>query len=349
MAMESVVPFMGMVILQVAQIGEMVTGKDAMLDGMTNFTFVFYFNALSFLILITSLFFFRKWTHLPALTFALVWRCVVFGLLGFAIQITGYKGIQYASPTLASSMLNLIPGFTFILTIIFRLEKAEIRSSSARAKIIGTLVSVLGAFIVTLYNGPRILKSTSSLNATQKLTQSQDWVIGGLLLAMTSVFASLFVIAQALILKKHTSKLVVSLFYSSTIAILSAILSLIIDKDLSAWSLQSNVRIMAVVYTGLFGATFQVTISSWCMQRTGPLFVVMFQPLGIVISSIVGVMFLGDAFYLGSLVGSVVIIVGVYTVIWGISEERKISEAKSISSPLLQDNSKFEDTTLLGP
>ena len=54
---------------------------------------------------------------------------------------------------------------------------------------------------------------------------------------------------QALILKKHTSKLVVSLFYSSTIAILSAILSLMIDKDLSAWSLQSNIRIMAVVYT----------------------------------------------------------------------------------------------------
>ena len=53
--------------------------------------------------------------------------------------------------------------------------------------------------------------------------------------------------------------------------------------------------------------------------------------------------------FLCSLVGSVVIIVGVYTVIWGISEERKIAEAKSISSPLLQDNSKFEDTTLLGP
>ena len=80
-----------------------------------------------------------------------------------------------------------------------RLEKAEIRSSSGRAKMIGTLISVLGAFIVTLYKGLRILKSTSSLDATQKLTQSQDWVIGGLLLAMTSVFASLFVIAQVMI------------------------------------------------------------------------------------------------------------------------------------------------------
>ncbi|KAL8158001.1 hypothetical protein AgCh_002636 [Apium graveolens] len=53
---------------------------------------------------------------------------------------------------------------------------------------------------------------------------------------------------KALILEKHTSKLVVSLFYSSTIAILSALLSLIVEKDLSSWSLQSNVRIMAVIY-----------------------------------------------------------------------------------------------------
>ncbi|KAK1365781.1 Drug/metabolite transporter [Heracleum sosnowskyi] len=345
----SVLPFTGMVIVQVAMVGQMVTGKQAMLDGMTNFTFVFYFNALSFLILLFSLFLFPKSNNLPPLTYALVWRCILFGILGFATQITGYTGIQYASATLASSMLNLIPGFTFILTIIFRLEKADFRSSSAQAKLIGTVVSILGAFIVTLYEGPRILKNTSSQNSTENLTQSQDWILGGLLLAMTSLFASLFIIAQALILKKHTSKLVVSLFYSSTIAILSALLSLMVEKDFSSWSLQSNIRIMAVIYAGLFGASFQVTVSSWCMQRTGPLFVVMFHPLGIIISSIIGVTFLGDAFYLGSLVGSIVIIFGVYTVIWGIAKERKVVEATSITSPLLQDNPNVEDTTLLAP
>lgn len=347
--MESVLPSLGLVIVQVAIVGQMVTGKEAMLDGMTNFTFVFYFNALSFLVLIFSLLFSRKSNNLPPLTYAVAWRCILFGILGFATQITGYTGIQYASPTLASSMLNLIPAFTFIFSIVFRLEKADFRSSSAQAKLIGTVVSILGAFIVTLYEGPRILKNTSSLNSTHNLTQSQDWILGGLLLAMTSVLASLFIIAQALILKKQTSKLVISLFYSSTIAILSALISLIVERDLSSWSLQSNVRIMAVVYAGLFGASFQVTVSSWCMQRTGPLFVVMFHPLGIIISSIIGITFLGDAFYLGSLVGSIVIILGVYTVIWGIAKERKVVEANSITSPLLQDHPNVVDTTLLAP
>lgn len=85
MGMESVIPFMGMVIVQVAMVGQMVTGKEAILDGMTNFTFVFYFNALSFLILIFSSFFYRKSNNLPPLTYAVIWRCILFGILGYVI------------------------------------------------------------------------------------------------------------------------------------------------------------------------------------------------------------------------------------------------------------------------
>jgi len=47
------------------------------------------------------------------------------------------------------------------------------------------------------------------------------------------------------------------------------------------------------------GSAFQVGIISWCLHKTGPVFVSMFKPLGIVISVVLGVLFLGDAFYLG--------------------------------------------------
>lgn len=87
-----------------------------------------------------------------------------------------------------------------------RLEKADFRSSSTQAKLIGTVVSILGAFIVTLYEGPQILKNTSSLNSTQNLAQSEDWILGGLLLAMTSVLASSFIIAQVMITSSLYSK-----------------------------------------------------------------------------------------------------------------------------------------------
>jgi len=47
------------------------------------------------------------------------------------------------------------------------------------------------------------------------------------------------------------------------------------------------------------GSAFQVGIITWCLHQTGPVFVSMFKPLGIVISVVLGALFLGDAFYLG--------------------------------------------------
>ena len=52
-------------------------------------------------------------------------------------------------------------------------------------------------------------------------------------------------------------------------------------------------------FQGVFGSVFQVGVATWCLHQTGPVFVSMFKPLGIVISVVVGVVLLGDAFYLG--------------------------------------------------
>lgn len=37
------------------------------------------------------------------------------------IQVVGYSGIYYSSPTLGTAMLNLVPAFTFILAVTLRL------------------------------------------------------------------------------------------------------------------------------------------------------------------------------------------------------------------------------------
>ncbi|EYU29714.1 hypothetical protein MIMGU_mgv11b0196342mg, partial [Erythranthe guttata] len=58
MGMENaVVPYVGMVVVQIAQVGLMVAGKIAMSTGMTTFAFIFYSNALASLILLPITFF----------------------------------------------------------------------------------------------------------------------------------------------------------------------------------------------------------------------------------------------------------------------------------------------------
>jgi len=245
-------------------------------------------------------------------------------------------------------MLSLIPGFTFILAIIFRMEKVDFRSSSTLAKTIGTVVSIAGAFIVALYKGPTIITNPSLSNLTNNLlTQPSNWIIGGLFLVVDCVFSSMFLVVQALVLKKCPAELTVMFGYFFTVSILSAITSLIVERDhMNAWSLQPNIRLYAVLYSGVFGSAFQVTVGGWCVKRKGPVFTAMFHPLGIVIATAIGVLFLGDAFYFGSLVGSIVIVVGFYSVMWGKAKEGKMVEnnvesstnLSSENAPLLQNS-----------
>ncbi|KAA8519152.1 hypothetical protein F0562_013374 [Nyssa sinensis] len=150
---KGVLPFVGMVLAQFAQVGLMIAGKEAMSSGMTNFTFVFYSNALASLVLLPSSFLIHRSSR-PPLTFSILSGFFLLGVLGCLLQLSGYAGIQYTSATIATAILNLIPAFTFILAIIFRMEKVDCRSSSTLAKFMGTVVSITGAFIVTLYKGP---------------------------------------------------------------------------------------------------------------------------------------------------------------------------------------------------
>lgn len=81
-------------------------------------------------------------------------------------------------------------------TGFFRMERLQWKSSSTMAKSIGTIVSVTGAVVITLYTGPAILKRSSSLNSNLFLGPQSNWVVGGIFLAADCVFASAWVILQ---------------------------------------------------------------------------------------------------------------------------------------------------------
>lgn len=298
------------------------------------------------LILLPSSFIFHR-SERPPLTFSILCWFFLLGLLGCCAQIFGYAGIYYSSPTLGTAMLNLIPGLTFILAVAFRMEKLHLRSSSSQAKSLGTIVSIVGAFIVTFYKGPSLLMAPSrSSSPHQLLLQQSTWVIGGFLLAADCIFASAWLILQASVLKKFPAELFVVFYYCFFVTLQSGIVCLVMERDLSAWSFKPDVILVAVIYSAVFGSAFQLGVSTWCLYRTGPVFVAMFKPLGIVVSVVMGVIFLGDIFYLGSLVGSIVIVTGFYSVMWGKAKEGKVDahtqgmnlESSSQTVALLSNN-----------
>ncbi|GER32829.1 nodulin MtN21 /EamA-like transporter family protein [Striga asiatica] len=330
-------PYVGMVTVQFAQVGLMLAGKLAMSNGMTPFTFASYSNALASLILLPLSFVIYR-SALPPLFLTFVCGFFLLGFIGFIVQILGYAGILFASATLSITILNLIPGFTFVFAVIF--------SNTTVAKSIGTLVAVVGALIITLYQGPPIMGFSShvSNNASSfhipTNTNSSAWLIGGLLLIIDCVVSALFIIAQAMVLRKCHAELILMLFYSCFIAILSALVSLIVEKDLNAWNLKPKMRLIPVIYSAFFGNTFQVSIIMWCVRRKGPVFVSLFHPLGVIFAIALGIIILGEALYLGSLIGSIVTVVGFYCVIWGKAKEAKMTKDDEGSTKNMESNDK---------
>ncbi|KAI9119527.1 hypothetical protein K1719_009403 [Acacia pycnantha] len=58
-------------------------------------------------------------------------------------------------------------------------------------------------------------------------------------------------------------------------------------------------------------------IQLWCNEKKGPVFVTMFNPLATILVALLAYFVFGEKLYLGSIIGAVTIIVGLYLLLWG--------------------------------
>ncbi|KAF8039461.1 hypothetical protein BT93_B1867 [Corymbia citriodora subsp. variegata] len=323
-------PFVGMIMVVLAQAGNMVVMKMAMSNGINKYTMAFYCNVLSSLVFLPCPFIIsRRSGSCPNLPFSVLRKIILLALVGCASQMSGYVGIDYSSPVLGTAMMNLIPAFTFILAVISRMEKVNWKSSSGQAKLVGTIASILGAFLVTLYKGPLILRSPSPSASVQSgrllflLSRQLNWILGGFLLAAEAFLISSAYIVQAFILKDYPVVLNMMSYGMFFQTIFSGLLSFITVGEPRSWILKVDMGLIAILYSALVAGVFRITLSAWCLKRTGPVYVSMFQPLGTVFAVGLGFIFLGEKIHIGSLIGAIVIVMGFYGVVWGKSKEEE--------------------------
>lgn len=94
------------------------------------------------------------------------------------------------------------------------MEKIHWRHYSSQAKVIGTIASMTGAFVVILYKGPSIFKMHSSTSYnTLQFSPNFNWILGGLLSAGDSLLSSIWYIYQVVIIMSYTSLHFTSIFW----------------------------------------------------------------------------------------------------------------------------------------
>ncbi|EOY16255.1 PREDICTED: WAT1-related protein At1g21890 [Theobroma cacao] len=265
----------------------------------------------------------------PKLTLPVFLRILVLGFLEPVIdQNVYYLGMKYTTATLASATVNVLPAITFVMALIFRLERVNLKKVHSIAKIIGTVIMVPGAVIMTLYKGPAInfikLQGGGHHGATNA-AEAKHWVAGTLMLLARCWGWSGFYILQSFTLRMYPAELSLTALICFIGTIGGAAVSFAVERDMNAWKIGWDASLLAAVYSGVVCSGIAYYAQGVVLREQGPVFVTAFSPLCMIITAALGSFLLAEKVHLGSIIGTVIIICGLYTVLWGKSKDQQNS------------------------
>ncbi|CAH8337608.1 unnamed protein product [Eruca vesicaria subsp. sativa] len=191
-----------------------------------------------------------------------------------------YAGLKLTSPTFAGAVTNIVPALTFIISIICRMEKVEMRKVRFQAKVVGTLVIVVGAMLMTLFESPLINFLRSHLIGDASSPAVEDYLKATVFLLIASFSWAYFFVLQAATLKRYSSHLTLST--------------------------------MGIMSSGIAYYVQGVTT-----KKKSAVFVTAFNPLIVIIGSIIGLLILGQRLYPGRVLAMAILMVGVCVILWG--------------------------------
>ncbi|CAN1288261.1 WAT1-related protein At1g25270 [Linum perenne] len=237
------------------------------------------------------------------------------------------ESLALTSATFAAAISNLAPAITLLFAVLFRLESLSLKTGVGKAKVAGTMIGVIGATVLTFYKGVgfkslstniQLLKpSHGNQNVQHQITGSHSFL--GLLTGLGSCISY----AIWLIMQSKIGKTYQCCHYSSTAlmsmmaSIQSVCFCMFVEKDWSQWKLGLNVRLLAVSFAGIVASGLAMIAIVRIVEIRGPVLTSAFNPLSLVFVAIISSLMLDEQLYLGSLIGGILIVCGLYLVLWG--------------------------------
>ncbi|KAJ1407999.1 EamA domain [Sesbania bispinosa] len=198
----------------------------------------------------------------------------------------------------------------FFLLALVGIEQVRLNRKDGLAKVAGTIFCVAGATVITLY----------------KDANGKNWTLGCIYLIGHCLSWSAWLVLQAPVLKKYPARLSVTSYTCFFGLLQFLVIALAFERDAQAWLFHSGGEAFTILYAGVVASGIAFAVQIWCIDRGGPVFVAVYQPVQTFVVAIMASIALGEEFYLGGIIGAVLIVVGLYLVLWGKSEEKKFAK-----------------------
>ncbi|KAL2895804.1 hypothetical protein RDABS01_000802 [Bienertia sinuspersici] len=343
-------PYIAMICLQFGYAGMNIVTKVSLNGGMSHYVLVVYRHAFATAVIAPFALVLERGKR-PKMTLLIFAQIFVLGLLGPLIdQNFYYMGLKYTSPTFSCAMSNMLPAMTFVMAVLCRMEKVEIKKLRCLAKVVGTLVTVAGAMLMTLYKG-HVIKLVWSAHVQPAHTDSaaavaaadKDWAKGSILLILATLAWAAFFILQAITMRRYTAQLSLTSLVCFMGTLQSIVVTFVMEHKPSAWVIGWDMNLLAAAYAGIITSGIAYYVQGLVMEKRGPVFVTAFSPFMMVIVAFMGSFILAEKLYVGGILGAILIVMGLYAVLWGKYKEYKEQEAQEIPEVIKGANNNFNN------
>ncbi|CAL9102138.1 WAT1-related protein At5g64700 [Musa acuminata AAA Group] len=327
-------PYIAAVIIQLTYTGYFVISKAAFDEGLSTFVFIFYRQAAASVLLAPLAFVFER-NSSPPLTFMVSLKLFMHAMLGITLSLNLYNiGVKYTSASVASATANSVPVYTFFFAVLFRMETMKVKRISGIAKAVGIALCVAGVVMTALYRGsyihPLNLHGSSGRHTSpthQKAALPKTtWIKGTLFMITSNITWALWLVLQGMLLKEYTSKLLFTTLECLFGTFQSLFVAIAFERDSSKWKLQWDMGLLAILYSGFVVTGVCFYLQTFCVEKKGPVFSAIFTPLNIVFTMICSSVFLGEMISVGSILGGLLMVGGLYGVLWGKNKERALCQ-----------------------
>ncbi|KAJ8435460.1 hypothetical protein Cgig2_012581 [Carnegiea gigantea] len=328
-------PYVAMICLQFGYAGMNIVTKVSLNGGMSHYALVTYRNAIATAVIAPFALLLERKVR-PTMTFPIFMQILVLGLLGPVID----QNFYYAG-----------------------MEKVDIKKLRCQAKVVGTLITVAGAMLMTSYKGhvinlfwsghirPAHASSIAATTTASDAAVDEGWVQGSVLLFFATLAWAAFFILQSITMRKYPAQLSLMCLVCFLGTLQSGGVTFVMEHRPSVWTIGWDMNLFATVYAGIISSGVAYYAQGLVMEKKGPVFVTAFGPVMMIIVAFMSSFILAEKFYIGGTLGALLIVMGANSVLCGNYKQKEEQElvlesVKSVNSTCNQMATIVEDTEL---